>query len=224
MGGPGSLSASRGLGEIDQHPRGGVEKTLRLVWLPASRTPASRLQQPRWATGKVTLWAKKHFGHWTKPRTGTHWQQPRGGSAAPADLGLRSAAALERSLWFASQACQHPRPGRGSPALDGPLCCSVGTPPALMPLLPNPDTAHPYCRGYPHTDGGGVSRKTWGYPLHLPEGLCAPPWVSEPGLHASLSLQSQLTWLRRREHRRVWFPVLRVSVLECVSVKKHQIL
>ena len=34
-----------------------------------------------------------------------------------------------------------------------------------MPLTPNPDTAHPPCRGHPHTDGGGVSRETWGSPL-----------------------------------------------------------
>lgn len=33
LGGPGSLSASRGLGKIDQHPEGGTEKTLHLVWL-----------------------------------------------------------------------------------------------------------------------------------------------------------------------------------------------
>lgn len=171
------------------------------------------------ATGKVTLWAEKHFGHWTKPRTGTHWQKPRGGSAAPADLGLRSAAALQRSRRFVSQACQPPGPGRGSPALDRPLCCSVGTPPALMPLLPNPDTAYPSCRGHPPHRWRRRESENLGLSSAPPEGLCAPSWVSEPGLHASLSLQPQWTWLRR-EHRRVWFPVLHVSVLECVSAKK----
>lgn len=145
-------------------------------------------------TGKVMLWAEKPFGRWTKPRTGTRWQKPRGGSAVPADLRLWSAAARDRSRRFASQPRQPPGPGRGSPALDGPLCCSGGTPPALMPL---PQTQTPPtlpARVTPHMDGGGVSRKTWGSPLHLPEGLCIPSGISEPGLHASLSLQPQWTW------------------------------
>ena len=61
LGGPGSLSTSRGLGEVDQHPEGRTENTLHLVWLPASRTPASRVQRPQWPPvrsrfGWKTLW------------------------------------------------------------------------------------------------------------------------------------------------------------------------
>ena len=224
LGGPGSLSASRGLGKIDQHPRAGGTDPVSSVALSKSHASLTALAAPV-PTGKVMLWAEKPFGRWTKPRTGTRWQKPRGGSAAPADLRLWSAAARDRSHRFASQPRQPPRPGRGSPALDGPLCCSGGTPPALMPLPPNPDTAHPSCQGHPPHGWRRHESENLGLPSAPPRGPLRPlrdlgAWSAcFPESAASVDLVA-----RRRQHRRVRFPALYVSVLGSVSEKKPQIL